>query len=174
LRYNAILITSTVLCSFLIPSIILAAPFGQCDINPYPNLHGIVVQGAHIVSEGAYFRFWISNNFSIPINVTINNDETLTIAAKNSIDYDVVAPKVSLLYRKVTYIFRFSYAKNVEHQLHSLNGEIDFTVLVLSSDFVQVFDLIIPILIIVTIAVAAIISIAIILRQRRANRRPQP
>ena len=173
MRYGVILIVSVVLFSFLISSIILTVPSGQCDIAPEPNYSwGIVVQGAHIVSEGAYFRFWIWNPLANPINVTINDADTLTIAPNSSIDYDVVAPQVSMLYQKVTYTFRFTYAKNVEYQLHSLYGEIDFTVLVLSSGFVQVFDMIIPILIIVTIAVVAIISIAI-LRRRRAIKRTQ-
>jgi hypothetical protein len=173
-RCNVILITSIVLFSFLILFIIRTAPFGHSDINPNPPLYRIIIQRAHMVSEGAYFRFWILNNATDAINVTINNADTLTIAPGSSIDYDVVAPQVSLLYRKVTYTFRFSYAKNVENQPHPLHGEMDFTVLVLSSGFVQVFDLIIPILIIITIAVAAIISIAVILRQRRANKKPQP
>ena len=172
MRYNVILISSMILFSFLISSIILTAPFGQCDINPGPNVNGIVVQGAHIVSEGAYFRFWILNNLTNSINVTINNADTLTIAPKSSIDYDVVAPQVSMLYQKVTYTFRFSYAKNVEYQPHGLHDELDFTVLVLNSGFAQVFDLIIPILLIVTIAVVAIISIAI-LRRRRAIKSTQ-
>jgi hypothetical protein len=173
MKDKMILITSMFLFSLLISSIILEVPLGQSDINPNPSLRGIVVQGAHIVSEGAYFRFWILNNTTDPINVTINSADPLTISANSSIDYDVIAPQLSTPYQKITYAFHFSYAKNVENQPHPLHGEMDFTVLVLSSGFVQFFDLIIPILIIVIIAVAAIISIAIILRQRRANKKTQ-
>jgi hypothetical protein len=173
MRYKLILMTSIGLFSLLISSIILVVPFGQSDINPGPSLHGIVVQGAHIVSEGAYFRFWILNNTTDTINVTVNSADTLTIFPKNSTDYDVVAPQLSMPYQKITYTFHFSYAKNTENQLHPLHGEMDFTVLVLSSGFVQFFDLIIPVLIIVIIAVAAIISIAIILKQRRADKKTQ-
>jgi hypothetical protein len=173
MRYGVILIVSVVLFSFLISSIILTVPSGQCDIAPEPNYSwGIVVQGAHIVSEGAYFRFWIRNPLANPINVTINDADTLTIASKSSIDYDVVAPRVWMLYQKVIYRFRFSYAQNVEYQPHGVHYELDFPVVVLSSGFVQIFDLIIPILVIVTIAIVTIISI-VILRRRRARRRTQ-
>jgi hypothetical protein len=171
MRCGMILVTSLVLLSLLVPRMILTEPFGRCDTpDPNPNLSGIVVQGAHIVSEGAYFRFWILNNLTNPINVTINGADTLTIASESSIDYDVVAPQVSMPYQKATYTFRFSYAKPVENQPHGLHGEIDFPVLVLSSGFVQIFDLIIPILVVVATAIAVIIAIVVLRRRRTVSR----
>jgi hypothetical protein len=111
-----------------------------------------------MVSEGACFRFWIFNKNSFSVNVTINGVDTLCVPPGSGVDYDVVAPWISLPYEHVTYNFLImggdSPAKNV-----------DFTVLVLNSAFVQIFDLAIPIL--VTIAAVAVALVAIVLVRRR-------
>ena len=161
MKARSILIACFLLSSLFISYIVLTEPSGQCDPSGFLPIQ-VSIQGAHIVSEGAYFRFWIFNNYEYPINVTINGADTLSIPSRSSINYDVIAPQISTPYEKVTYTFDFS-----------VNGArpwipVDYTVLVLNSNFVPIFDLTVPIL----IAIAAIILVVIasvILKRRRSR-----
>jgi hypothetical protein len=95
--------------------------------------------------------------------VTINGADPLTIPSKSSINYDVIAPQISAPYEKVTYTFMFTTVDGAGGW-----APVDFTVLVLNSSFVQIFDLTVPIL----IAIAAIILVVIafvILKRRRGR-----
>lgn len=162
MKARSILIPGFLLSSLFVFCIVLTEPFGQCDPAYLPIQ--VSIQGAHIVSAGAYFRFWIFNNFTYPINVTINGADTLSIPSRSSINYDVIAPQISAPYQKVTYTFVFS-----------VNGAggwkpVDYTVLVLNSSFVQIFDLIVPILIVIIVVIITTVII-VILRRRRALRK---
>ena len=64
--------TAVFMSFFLVLSAFIAVYTARCD--PYsPPLTGVEVEGAHIVSEGAYFRFWIFNNNSFPIQVQMRD-----------------------------------------------------------------------------------------------------
>jgi uncharacterized membrane protein len=161
MRARSILLAGFLLSFLFVFCIVLTEPFGECDPTLLP-IQGVNIQGAHIVSAGAYFRFWIFNNYTYPINVTINGADTLSIPSRGSIDYDVIAPQIFTPYEKVTYTFVFS-----------VNGAepwqpVNYTVLVLNSSFVPIFDLTVSIL----IAAAAIILVVIafvILKRRRSR-----
>jgi hypothetical protein len=162
MKAHSILIAVFLLSSLFVFCIVLTEPSGQCDPTFLPIQ--VSIQGAHIVSAGAYFRFWIFNDYDYPINVTINGADALSIPSRGSIDYDVIAPQISAPYEKVTYTFVFS-----------VNGAggwnpVDYTVLVLNSNFVQIFDLIVPILIVIAFVIIATVAI-VILRRRRALRK---
>lgn len=161
MKARSILIAGFLLSLLFVFCIVLTEPSGQCD--PYfPPLKGVTLEGAHIVSEGAYFRFWIFNNNSFSIKAAVNGVDISSVPPESGIDYDVIAPQISTPYEQVTY--KFSFVSN-DSVLTA-----DFTVLVLNSSFVQIFDLIVPILIV--IAVVIIITVAIvILRRRRALRK---
>ncbi len=163
MKHRLIMITSLVLFSLVISCTILTKPFGYSDPRDGVPNERVLIEGAHIVSEGAYFRFWIMNNLTWALNVTINNADILLIPSKSSIDYNVVAPQVSVPYQKVTYIFKISNTWDGEESVYS---EIDYPVLVLDSGFTQIFDLIAPILIAVGIVLTAIVFVMVVRRKR--------
>ena len=158
--FRQVLIVAIVVILFLVPNVVIGDPIGNPDDR-------LIIEGAHIVSEGAYFRFWVKNNYSQPIYVTINDSDTFYILPYNSIDYDVVAPTISVPYEKITYTFKLHLLLSDPNYV---SNKFDFTVLVLSSSFVQVFDIIVPFLIILAIALAVAISVFIIRRRRISNR----
>jgi hypothetical protein len=160
MRVRSILIAGFLLSSLLVFCMVLTESFGGCDPSGWLPVQ-VSIQGAHIVSAGAYFRFWIFSYYDYPINVTINGADTLSIPSRGSIDYDVIAPQISVPYEKVTYTFVFSVNYYVK--------PVDYTVLVLNSSFVQIFDLIVPILIV--IAVVIIATVAIVILRRYMHRR---
>lgn len=152
------LIIITVLTLFLVSFVILAQPIGRCDPS-FPPLTGVDIEGAHIVSEGAYFRFWIFNNNSFSIRVAVNGADISSVPPKSGIDYDVIAPQISAPYEQLTYKFSLTSSSYPAKT-------VDFTVLVLNSSFVQVFELAIPILIAVTTTILSIIAVFIVNRKR--------
>lgn len=167
MRVRSILIAGFLLFSLFFFCTVLTEPFGGCDPTFLPIQ--VSIQGAHIVSAGAYFRFWIFNYYEYPINVTINGADTLSIPSRGSIDYDVIAPQISVPYEKVTYTFLFT--TNVTGLFGTqARNPVDYTVLVLNSSFVQIFDLIVPILIVIAIVIIATVAI-VILRRKRSLRK---
>jgi len=157
MKARSIFIVGFLLSSLFVFCIVLTEPSGQCDPSPYP-LKGVTLEGAHIVSEGAYFRFWIFNNNSFSINVAVNGVDIPSVPPESGIDYDMIAPQTSMPYEQVTYKFVFSS-----------EGEglaVDYTVLVLNSSFVQIFDLIVPILIAIATIILVVIAFVILKRRR--------
>jgi hypothetical protein len=142
--------------------LLFALPVVLGDIGPYPASK-LEIQGAHIVSEGAYFRFWIANHYDQPVYVTINDGEALYIPHNASADYDVIAPQISVPYEEVTYTFRQYFYPTQNISLPSLN----FTVLVVHSSF---FDFLLPIHFVVA-AGLIVVCIAFFTWQRRLIRR---
>jgi hypothetical protein len=161
MRVSPIITTVLIVSSFVLSFIILTQPLGRCDLPPPPRLSGVVIEGAHIVSDGAYFRFWIFNNNSFPINVSVNEADILIVPPKSGVDYDVIAPNISVPYEQVTYKF------SVTASGYILPKNVDFPVLVLNSSFIQIFDLILPILVTIAAIVVALTAIVIVRRRRR-------
>jgi hypothetical protein len=154
-----------VLFSLMVSYIALTEPLAVCDPVIGPTLKGVTLEGAHIVSEGAYFRFWIFNNNSFPIFVYVNGFAIPNVPPQSGIDYDVIAPQISTPYEQVTY--KFTFGSNYNDPL-----TVDFTVLVLNSSFMQIFDLIVPILIVIAFVIIATVVIVILRRymhRRRSN-----
>jgi hypothetical protein len=152
------LLTFSCLSSF----IILAQPLGRCDPSG-PPLEGIDVEGAHIVSEGAYFRFWIFNNNSFPIQVQMQGQsERRDVPPYGSINYDVIAPNVFGVYEQVNYQFAVTGQSNA--------SLVNFLVIVINSFFVQIFSPLTTILLI-TIIVVIIAVVIVIIRRRRSPER---
>jgi hypothetical protein len=147
------------LSSFLVSFIFLTRPLGRCDpfSTGYP-ISGVDIEGAHIVSEGAYFRFQIFNNNSFPITVTVNGADTYSVPPESSIDYDVIAPQISVPYEQVTYNFSM-WANSY------LTRTVEFKVLVLNSSFVQIFNLLVPILITISAIVVALVAVVVVRRR---------
>jgi hypothetical protein len=163
MRVSSILITCFMLSSLMVSYMILTEPLGRCDPGRIPDETPIAIEGAHIVSEGAYFRFWIFNNFPYPINVTINGADMRSIPSRGSIDYNVIAPQISTLYEEVTYTFELSATDKGPWQ------PINYTVLVLNSSFVTIFDLTVPILIVIAVVILVVIAFVILKRRRSAR-----
>jgi hypothetical protein len=160
---RSILIMGFVLFSLMVSYIVMTEPLAVCDPSPLPlKEEGVTLEGAHIVSEGAYFRFWIFNNNSFSINVTVNGVDIPSVPPESGIDYDVIAPQISTPYEQVTYKFVFTFGG-----YGALTA--DYTVLVLNSNFVQIFDLIFPILIVIVFVIIA--TVAIVILRRRIHRR---
>jgi len=161
------ILTAAFLLSLFVFFVVLTGPFGGCDPTFLPIQ--ISIQGAHIVSAGAYFRFWMFNHYDYPVHVTINGADTLGIPSGASVDYDVIAPQISVPYEKVTYTFLFT--TNVTGGFGTMaRNPVDYTVLVLNSNFVQIFDLIVPILIVIALVIMATVVI-VFLRRRRVPKR---
>jgi len=148
MKVSPIIIVVLTLSSLLVSFTILILPLGRCDPESPPTY--VDIEGAHIVSEGAYFRFWIFNNYSFPVTVTVNGADILNIPSKSWVDYDVIAPNITVPYEQVTYKFsvRRSYGQTTNY---------DFTVLVLNSSFVQIFNLAVPMLVTMLVIIAAIV-----------------
>jgi hypothetical protein len=56
MKARSTLIAGFLLSSFYVLCIVLTEPYGQCDPTFMP-IQGVNIQGAQIVSAGAYFRF---------------------------------------------------------------------------------------------------------------------
>jgi hypothetical protein len=163
-------IITLTLSFFLVSSVIMTTRLGLCDPSDEHDLEvlrGVDIEGAHIVSEGAYFRFWIYNNNTYwPVNVTVDG-RILQVLPKTSIDYDVIAPSISVPYQRVIYQFTLMESGN-EYPVLTDN----FTVLVLSSSYIQISNFI-PIssfiasmVIIFGAIIIALVTIAIIRRRQ--------
>jgi len=92
------------------------------------------IQGAHIVSEGAYFRFLMVNHYDAPIYVTVNDGDPIYIPTNGSANYNVVAPQISVPYEKVTYTFKEYYQTLQPSQLMEA---VDFPVTVVAYNFID-------------------------------------
>ena len=156
---------------FLFPRIVSADPrwFNKLE-----------VQGAHVVSEGAYFRFLVVNHYSIPIYVSVINysepiyvlppnnylnvniNESIYILPNSSANFDVIAPEVSFPYEKVTYTIIQSLDKPIsEHWVYIMK----YQVTVLDSNY---FDFIVLTNIIFAVGLI-VVAIAFIIWQRRLS-----
>jgi len=144
-----LLFVGLVLALFLLPSFVLGDPRGGSN--------ELEVQGAHVVSAGAYFRFLVVNHYSFPIYVSIVNGsepvygfgypgnfslsvnitESIYVLPNSSGSFDVIAPEVSFPCEKVTYTFIQALALPVsQHALYLM----DYQVIVLNSGLVQVLS----------------------------------
>lgn len=113
-----------ILVLLLVPTIVLADPIWGNQLE---------IQGAHIVSEGAYFRFLMVNHYGVPIYVTINDGDPIYIPTNGSANYNVIAPQISTPYQVVTYSFKQYYSP-----LQAQFGlTIDVPVTVVAYDFVE-------------------------------------
>lgn len=92
------------------------------------------IEGAHVVSEGAYFRFLLVNHYGVPMYVTVNDGEPIYISTDGSVNVDVIAPQVSVPFEVVTYTFK-EYSPT--SQPADFMGEVDFPVTVLIYNFVD-------------------------------------
>jgi len=163
--------------AFLSLGLVAADPVGD------GNYEGpVMIQGSHIVSEGAFFRFEIVNYSNERLSVTIVNyvdyslpfnpsaaskgDVTYVLARGASITYPVIAPSTRLPFEKVHYFFKVDADGN-SSQLESewQHYTVDYSMYVLSSGFTTFFDYFIPI--VIGIAVVFILLFAIMLIKRR-------
>jgi hypothetical protein len=144
-------ILGLILVLLVVPIIVSADPrwFNELEI-----------QGAHIVSEGAYFRFLMVNHYGDPIYVTVNDGDPIYIPTNGSVNYNVIAPQISVPYEEVTYTFKEYYPTP---QSAHLMGTVDFPVTVLAYDFI---DFIVLTNIIIAIGLFAVV-IAFIVWHRR-------
>jgi hypothetical protein len=147
--FRELLFVGLVLALFLLPSFVLGDPRGGSN--------ELEVQGAHVVSAGAYFRFLVVNHYSFPIYVSIVNGggpvygfgylgnfslsvnitESIYVLPNSSGSFDVIAPEVSFPCEKVTYTFIQALALPVsQHALYLM----DYQVIVLNSGLVQVLS----------------------------------
>lgn len=138
----------------LVLAVLIVLPLAHCD-SEAPPAKGIDIQGAHIISEGAYFRFQIFNDNSFPVNITmygpLSSESYYSIPAWGSVDCDLVAPSAPWVYNQVTYHFEI-----VSSQEDGLYGMNDFTVLVLNSSWLLFFNLL-PLIIGTILIIIAVI-----------------
>ncbi len=155
----ALSVTVLILMSFLTPRVVFPDPIG----NPNDR---VIIEGAHIVSEGAYFRFFVKNNYSQPIYVALDDNEKVYISAYNSTDFDVVAPQVFFPCENIVYTFKIHLAYLTDPDY--VSDKLEYTVLVVSTIFVQIYNFILPFLII-TLGIV-IIAYCLLVRRTRARR----
>ena len=172
--FRKLLIVGLILVPLLIPRIVLGDPSW---------LNELEVQGAHVVSEGAYFRFLVVNHYPIPIYVSVLNDsepiyvlpspspsylnvnitESIYILPNSSANYDVIAPEVSFPYKKVTYTIIQALDKPIsENWVYIMK----YQVTVLDSNY---FDFIVLTNILFAIGLI-VVAIAFIIWQRKLRR----
>ena len=156
---------------FLFPRIVSADPFWFNELE---------VQGAHVVSEGAYFRFLVVNHYPIPMYVSVINDsepiyvlppnnylsinisESIYILPNSSANFDEIAPEVSFPYEKVTYTIIQAHDKPIsEHWVYIMK----YQVTVLDSNY---FDFTVLTNILFAIGII-VVAIAFIIWQRRLS-----
>jgi hypothetical protein len=172
--FRKLLIVGFVLAILLTPMVVLGDPSWGNKLE---------VQGAHVVSEGAYFRFLLVNHYSYPIYVSIINDsepisivppdnylnvnitDSIYILPNSSANWDVIAPNVSFPYRVVTYTIVQALDTPIsEHWVYIMK----FQVTALASGFVQILNTILnPIFYVILIAVGLIlVTIPLIIWKR--------
>jgi len=135
---------------------------------------GLRVEGAHIVSEGAYFRFWICNYEDYNVSVTIDDGITYYLPKRynttnSNFTYNVIAPQVNLLFEKVHYFFKVNVT-GVDYNSHPwfrthFPYTIDYPVYVLDSSFIILLDYLVPAIIV--IATVLVVVTAILVRRRK-------
>jgi hypothetical protein len=145
---------------FLTPIAIVADP---------EYMGGVWIEGAHIVSEGAYFRFWLWSKEGYNVSVTINDQITYYLEPNASMNYDVVAPQVNMPFEKTHYYFKIDLAgaDSMQGLNHHFPYTIDFPVYVLDSGFILFFDYIVPVVIILIVILFVIITLLLIRRRQR-------
>jgi len=172
-------ILGLILVLLVVPTIVSADPIW---------LNELEVQGAHVVSEGAYFRFLVVNHYSTPIYVSIINDsepiylvppnnhlnvnitESIYILPNSSANYDAIAPSVSFPYETVTYTIIQALEKPIsEHWVYIMK----YQVTVLASGFVQILniglDSSLPIILIAIGFILVVLSLIIWQRKLHGN-----
>ena len=112
-----------------------------CD-SPPPDytLKHLDIQGAKIVSEGAYFRIWIRNRLDFPIKVKIVSDfmqtDWQTIPTNESASFPLVAPLIESRKETVTYTIMVLYGTPGREILE----QIQFPVTVIKESALQISD----------------------------------
>lgn len=172
-RLYLVILLALCLFSVLVPITVLGDPkYGG----------GLLVEGAHIVSEGAYFRFWICNYEHYNVSVTLNDGITCYLPkieysgqgsfldpTNSSFTYNVIAPQVNLAFEKVHYFFKVNVTGvdyNSDPWLRTrFPYTIDYQVYVLDSNFIILLDYLVPA--IVVIAAVLIVVTAILVRKRK-------
>jgi hypothetical protein len=136
-------------------------------------MHGgyLEIQGAHIVSEGAYFRFWLWTRESYNISVTINDKITFYLEPNASMNYDVVAPHVSMPFEQIHYLFKVNVTgvNSMQGLENHFPYTLDFPVYVFGSGFIQFFDYFVPVIVILIATTLAIITLRVIRRRQKAS-----
>jgi len=161
-------LTVYLLICFLTPLVVLA----DTEIDPNQRF---IIEGAHAISEGAYFRFYIKNNYSYAMCVKLG-DNGAYLLPTNSSEFSVIAPEVSFPYQKVTYIFNYSSTypatpDQLQDPEKYLLNAFDYTVLVLDSGFLTIFDMMIPILIIGAVLIGG--GVVLLVFWKRKHERAQ-
>lgn len=176
-RLAVVIIALLSMVAFLSLAIVAADPVGGGDYE-WP----VLVEGSHIVSEGAFFRFEIINTSNENLSVTIVNyvnyswhynftagsqgDVVYYLPPDASITYPVIAPRARLPFEKLHYFFKVDADGNSSYLgLEWQHYTIDYSMYVVSSGFVTFFDYFIPILLV--IVVVFILFFVIMLRRRR-------
>jgi hypothetical protein len=115
-----------ILVLFVVPRI------GSAD--PSSHIMWFEIQGAHVVSEGAYFRFCMTSlSPRMSFWVSVNDSALMYIQFNKSVNYDVIAPQISSESEQVTYTFKGYY--NYTEQLNDYDFMVNSTVLVLNSSY---------------------------------------
>jgi hypothetical protein len=98
--------------------------------------------------------------------VTVHTPEhasvNLIVPPNGSIDYDVVAPKISVAYEQVTYEFLLTGPFNF--------SIVDFPVIVVNYGIIQIFNFSVQLLMIFAAISVALVAI-VISRRRRSNKK---
>jgi hypothetical protein len=123
--FRRLSILGLILVLLVLPTIVSA------DLRWFNELE---IQGAEVVSEGAYFRFLMVNHYGFPIYVAINNGDPIYIPTNGSASYNVIAPQISKPYESVLYTFT-EYLQTP--QPANFMGTVDFPVTVVSINFID-------------------------------------
>lgn len=174
--FRELLIIGLVVTVFLTPKVAFGDPSWWNQLE---------VQGAHVVSEGAYFRFLVVNHYPTSIYVGIVNDsepvsvvspgdyldvevtDYIYILSNASANFDVIAPNAYFPYRVVTYTIVQALGTPIsEHWTYLMK----FQVIVLASGFVQVLSITSsPIFSIALIAIGVILTNISLIRWKRSR-----
>jgi len=127
--------TKTSLITIFIIVILSLTLTGYCD-SPPPGFYKVDIQGAKIVSEGGYFRFYVKNISNASLNVLLLNysGSKVFLEPNDNVTYDIIAPEINLLFKNVTYIFQISYRNSSISENHS------YTVTVIKTDLIRQFE----------------------------------
>jgi hypothetical protein len=160
LKLSVLLLLSTAAMS-VVPSsrIVLGDPINRPPFS---------IESARIVREGTFIRFLIRNyQESDTLYFTVNNFTLVVPPQGGSVEYEVIAPELSVPFQKVTYAFKVQ-----SNQSESWTGTVDYSVIVVDTGFEAMFDMVEPFLITATsvmMVIAGIICISISIIIRRAS-----
>ncbi len=156
-----ILLLLSILATILVPSSTIV--FGDSVNRPQFS-----IEGAPIVREGTYIRFLIRNyQESETLYFTVSNFTLVVPPQGGSVEYEVIAPEISVPFQEVTYAFKVQ-----SNQSESWSCTVDYSVLVVDTGFEGLFDLVERFLITTTsvmMVIAGIICISISIIRRRAS-----